>query len=391
MDTDEFTDAAPGTLVRISEGYAFLPQPLPVEIEPTRALLGAVDAARGALSEFIGQARLVQNIDLIMAPLSRQEAVFSSRIEGTQTEVREVLLYEAALGGRHPSPVPDQSRRAEDLHEVLNYLRALRLGQEWVTEDRPITAALLRGLHAELLANVRGQESHPGSFRSRQVYIGNRADGIQAARFVPPPAEHVPLLLDNLIQFIQDPSEYGSLIDAAVMHYQFESIHPFEDGNGRIGRLLISLHLQQHGVLDRPILYLSHYLESRREQYMNLLKSVSTHGFWEEWLLFFLEGVRQISINSRNRIQRIMAIHQRYRDLATNSLSSRATIPVIEYIMEHVYVTISRLQEHVGVSYQTIKNVIDGLERLSILQPHGRVRGAQVWAAEELLNEIDNA
>jgi Fic family protein len=391
MDTAEFAPTAPGRLIDISGAKAFLPDLLPVDVPLRRDLVIAVDSARGALSEFIGQARLVQNIELIMAPLSRQEAVLSSKIEGTQTEVREVLLYEASLGGRAGSPgagITDDSAKSADLREVMNYLRALRLGQDWVADGRPVNASLIRALHNELMRDVRGGDRSPGEFRKTQVYIGNRADGIQAARFIPPPPEHVSPLVDNLINFIQGPPSFGPLIDCGTMHYQFETIHPFEDGNGRIGRLLISLYLQEKKVIDRPILYLSSYLEKNRDEYVHLLKKVSMTGAWDEWALFFLRGVQERAIDSRDRVQRIMNLRDRYRSLATESYPSRITIPTIEFIMEHVFVTVSQIEKHVNSTYPTVKKLVDALARLEILRPQGRVSGAQVWVAEELLREI---
>lgn len=378
MERSEFRKSAPGELVRIPEGHAFLPAPLPPNLKLTRSLMTATDRARGALSELVGQARLVQNLDLIMAPFQRREAVLSSRIEGTHTEVREVLLYEAGLAG----PLEEDS----DLYEVLNYLNAVRHGHEWLIDGRPFNLPLVRGLHSELMRGVRGHNKHPGEFRRTQVFLGDRGGGVESARFVPPPPEQVASLLDNMVQFTRDEMTYGALVDSAILHYQFETIHPFEDGNGRIGRLLVPLFLQSRGVLDRPMLYLSAYLEAHRDTYVHLLKKVSTDASWEEWIQFFLEAIRTQADDARSRIERILSLQARYR-AAVTGLPSKAVLPAIDLIMERVFVSVSDVAKYTQAQYATARTAIDHLAKLGVLSPYGRVGGAQVWVAQELLNE----
>jgi Fic family protein len=342
-------------------------------------VLIAVEQARGALGEFIGQSRLVQNINLIMAPFQQQEAVLSSRIEGTQTEIREVLRYRAG-------PSPDRAPGG-DLGEVLNYLDALEAGQTWVSDGRPLNLSLIRALHEELMQGVRGQDKSPGAFRTKQVYIGSREGGIELARFVPPPAEQVLPLMDDLIEFIQRTPTYGTLIDCALIHYQFEAIHPFEDGNGRIGRLLIPLFLLHAHGIDRPILYLSSYFEKNRDDYTRLLKDVSTTGAWEEWILFFMDGVKRQADDSRGRIERILNLHARYREQAATA-TSKAAVLAIDYIMEHVYVAVPQIAEATHTTYPTARSAVDALVALGVLRPSQRMRGRQMWVAEELLHEV---
>lgn len=237
--------------------------------------------------------------------------MLSNRIEGTYAEVRTVLRREVG----HDS----SSKEDADVREVRNYLHALKQGQDWVQEGRPLNLLLLRSLHAELLQGVRGQDKHPGSLRSSQVYIDNQAEGVHNARFVPPPPEQVLPLLEDLIAFSDRGATYGPLIDCAILHYHFETVHPFEDGNGRVGRLLIPLFLSCQGVLDRPILYLSRYFDEHRDTYLALLSGVNTHGNWLEWIVFFLDAIRSQAADSRERVQRILALKARSSELTSPS------------------------------------------------------------------------
>jgi Fic family protein len=377
MERGEFTDLMPGALVDIPGGCAFVPDPLPPLLTVDVSLLQLVEAARGLLGELIGQARLIHNLELATAPLARREAVLSSRIEGTHTEIRDVLRYEAA--GRSVSPDPD-------LREVLNYLDAERTGYQWLSEQRPFNLALVRGLHEVLMSGARGQDKHPGSFRTEQVFIGNRANGMSAARFVPPPPARVLPLMDDIARFVQAAPTYTALIDAALLHYQFETVHPFTDGNGRIGRLLISLSLFVWKAVDRPILYMSPYLESRRDEYMSRLKRVSTHGEWDEWVRFFIDGVRHQSEDSLRRLKRVMEIQAQYREIA-RLIPNRAALPAIDLVMERVYVTPSEVARFTHTTYPTARAALEALTTAGVLtqQAEGRHR---TWVAEQLLRDI---
>ena len=271
--------SVPGKWIPLPEGdLSFVPDPLPPEPLLSGAVLAAVESARGAVSELVGQARLVANVDLISSALARREAVLSSRLEGTQTEIVEVLLQ---------TPDRPPAEEDSDLYEVLNYVDTIRLAQEWLADGRELAPPLIKDLHTRLLAGVRGTHKHPGRYRLKNVYIGNRERGFKAARFIPPPLEHVPALMDDLSTFTSGARAYGPMIDSALVHYQFETIHPFEDGNGRLGRLLIPLHLQQWGVLDRPLLYLSPYMEAHSDEYRDGLLMVSREGAWDAWISSF--------------------------------------------------------------------------------------------------------
>jgi Fic family protein len=377
---EQFSSDSPGQLVRIPDGWAFLPNRLPPELPLNRELLVAADAARGAISELVGLAKHVANADLIMRPLVRREAVLSSRIEGTQTEIREVLAQEAA-------PTEAGSRDA-DMEEVLNYLATLDLGQRWFNDGRAIGVPLIKDLHARLLRGVRGKDRHPGALRGSAVYIGNRADGFGEARFVPPPPEHVEPSLLDLVSFLGGDFAYGPIVDCAIGHYQFETIHPFEDGNGRVGRLLIPLYLLQRQVLDRPFLYLSPYFDAHRQDYMDLLLGVSTKGRWLDWVLFFLRAVRAQAVDAELRVKRVLELQERYRRQVIESGGNKAALVGVDLVMERVYVSVPQLADFTKTTYPTAKSAADTLAELGIIQPYRRIRGTQYWYADELLKQV---
>jgi len=311
MRREDFGLRSPGMLVpSVGDALAFLPNGLPPELTISRDLLMATEEARAAVAELTGQARLIRNINLIIRPLARREAVLSSRIEGTQTEIRELILQEAG-----PEPAAEDT----DVHEVLNYLATIDLAQQWFDDGRTLDKSLLKELHARLLRGVRGEEHHPGMIRTLDVYVGNRSQGFRDARFVPPPPEHVEPLLDNLVTFTRGPLAYGPLVDSAIAHYQFEAIHPFEDGNGRIGRLLIPLQLLSRGVLDRPLLYLGPYLFDHDREYRELLLAVSTRGAWNDWIMFILEAIGSSAEDARTRVGRVLALREVMRTAAESA------------------------------------------------------------------------
>jgi len=326
---------------------------------------------------------------MVLRPLVLLEAVRSSRIEGIHTEVRDVLLEHAAprtVGERDPGATADP--QLNDIREVVNNEQAIVLGNAWLADGRTLTMSAIKELHAALLRNnVRGQDKHPGEFRKSQVWIGNRGDDLAAARYVPPPPEQVEPLLENLIDFMHADGSYGPLIDCAIAHYQFEAIHPFEDGNGRIGRVLIPLHLMLQSVIDQPLISLGLVLDSERDEYLHRLNEVSVVGDWDGWVMFFLEMVRQQAVSSLKRIQRTLELHQRYLDL-TAPLPSRVPFRVIALLMEQPFVSVPQVARFVPASYPTARAAIDSLVQLGILNPLRRISGTQYWEAAELISSI---
>ena len=384
MNPSEFTEDAPGRLVTIPGGQAFLPNPLPVELQIEVDLVIALDAARGAVGEFMGQSTRVANPQLVMTPLLTVEAVESNRIEGTHTLVSDVLREHVA------TRQTEKPRSLRDLDEVLLYRSTLLSGAESVRNGQPLGHTLIRGLHQQLLVGDGGPEESTGHYRTAQVLIGNRGHSVANARFVPPPPEPIAGLMDNLIDYMAEDSTYPALLAAAVSHYQFETIHPFRDGNGRMGRLLLPLFLMQRGVIAEPILYLSAYLEHHREQYYELLKRVSTNGAWDDWLMFFLSAVKARADDSTAKVASVIALQDRFTGLVRDGTRSQAALAAIDLVMSDVFITASDLQRYAGCAYNTARAAIDSLVELGIVTavpdqyPH-------MWVSPALLEEVYGA
>lgn len=274
---------------------------------------------------------------------------------------------------------------------MLNYIGTIELAREWLAEGRELAPPLIKDLHARLLTGVRGQSKHPGSYRLKNVYIGNRERGFKAARFIPPPLEHVGALMDALFSFTSGERAYGPMIDSALAHYQFETIHPFEDGNGRLGRLLIPLHLQQWGVLDRPLLYLSPYMDAHADEYRDGLLMVSREGAWDAWISFFLEAIRATAADALERVRAVMDLQSRYRALLPKGPPSKFSFPALDLVFDNVLVSIGQLTDAFSTSAPTAKTIIDNFVNLGILEPYIRVgkrQKRQMWIARELFTRV---
>lgn len=380
MRADEFSAAAPGRLLPITNGVAFLPDPLPPELASTWQLTGLLDEASRSISALTGQASFIPNLDLLLRPLLLREAMESARLEGTHTQIAEVLLHEAA------GP-PKDTERALDNLEVIRYQEALHLGEDWLKEGRAFTPYLVRALHSELLRDTRGSDRHPGEFRHKQVLIGSPGDSPELARFVPPPPEHVAPAVDQLIDYVVRGRRYPPLIDAALAHYLFEAIHPFEDGNGRLGRLMISLQLLSRGTLAQPLLHLSPYLERHREQYLALLKGVSTNGHWDAWLRFFLAGVHQQSEDTRARVGRMLELQDDYHVRLRGVGRSRVPLEALDLVLRRVIVSVPDVAAFAKCDYRTAKNAIGVLARVDIVSAIPDTY-PQWWRAHELLARV---
>jgi len=382
MSPDEFDPTAPGKLVPIPGGHAFLPSALPPGFAVSHAVLDAVAKAERALGLLTGHADAVQNDFLIQRPLLTREAVKSARIEGTYVVVSDVLRHEAA------GPPADPGTALDNM-EVIRYLHSLDSGVGWLRQSKPITATFIRGLHQSLLESTRGEEKHPGEYRTGQVAIGAEGDNPLTARFVPAPPVNIPGLMDDLVAFMQEPAPWSPLVAAAISHYQFETIHPFEDGNGRLGRLLIPLFLMDHGVIGRPLIYLSDFLDSNRESYFDHLKSVSCHDRWQEWVEFFLEAVRVTAMDGVERIQRITSLRERYRSAVVENSRSQTPLAAVDLVMEKVIVSVAEVQGFSHCSYPTAKAALDTLTKLGIVAPLAGTFPAR-WVANELIDQVYN-
>ncbi len=364
-------------------GYgAFVPHPLPPTVAYDGRLMSLLSDADRALGELNGLGRMVPNPDLLIGPFVHREAVLSSKIEGTQATITDVYALEAGQVGLSP-------RRPSDVREVANYIDSLRYGLDRL-ETLPVSLRLFRELHARLMAGVRGQGATPGEFRTSQNWIGPPGCLLSDATYVPsPPSE----LMDCLGRFElychQEDGANPPLVRLGLIHGQFEMIHPFLDGNGRIGRLLITLLLVHWGLLSLPLLYLSAFFERRRPEYYDRLLGISQRGAWEEWIAFFLEGVRTESRDAAERAKRLQDLQHRWRDLFTGVRGSALTLRLVDALFEGPIVTIPRAQEILGVTYPSAKAHVDKLVSARVLAPFGARAYGRAFVAEEILGIID--
>jgi len=326
-----------------------------MEAELTR-LLSDADRALGRLD---GVATVLPNPNLFVAMYVKHEAVFSSQIEGTQSTLEDVLEYEVDAKGE---------MRPKDVEEVVNYVRAMNYGLARLKE-LPLSLRLIREIHTELLQGVRGSQRTPGEFRRTQNWIGPAGCTLTGAEFVPPPPHELLHSLDNFEKFLHDRSSLPVLIHCGLAHAQFETIHPFLDGNGRVGRLLITLLLCERQVLERPLLYLSYYLKLHRAQYYDRLTAIRSEGDWEGWLKFFLRGVQEASIAATETAKAILNLREQHRELITQHLSGATNgLKLLDYLFERPILSIRMVEQYLGCSYVTAANIIQQLGKLTILR-----------------------
>jgi len=361
---------------------AFVPHPLPPEpplaMEAARqALLERAWLACGRLDAITA---LLPDSDLFLYAYVRREAVFSSQIEGTQSSLSDLLLFELDAAPGVPF---------DDVIEVSNYVAALEHGLARLREGFPLCNRLLREVHAKLLAHGRGADKQPGEFRHSQNWIGGTRPG--NAAFVPPPPAEVEPCMAALERFLHAPDAPGALVKAALAHVQFETIHPFLDGNGRVGRLLIALILHHDGVLRQPLLYLSLYFKQHRAEYYRLLDTVRQTGDWEAWLDFFLEGVHQTARGAVDTAHRLLALFEQDADrIQTLGRAAANALRVFDTLRRQPLASIDALAQRTGLSFATAARAIDALQRLGVVQEITGKKRERVFAYRaymDILNE----
>lgn len=343
-------------------GYrAFLPAPLPPDppVKMDDELLRRLSDADRALGRLDGVASVLPNPELFVAMYVRHEAVLSSQIEGTQSTLEDVLRYEAEDGSRE---------EPRDVGEVVNYVRAMNAGLEQLRE-LPLSLRLIRNIHGELLRGTRGGQRYPGEFRKTQNWIGPGGCTLAEATFVPPPPHELMPALDHFERFLHERGSLPALIHCGLAHAQFETIHPFIDGNGRVGRLLITFLLCEQGILQRPLLYLSYYLKLHRAQYYDRLMAVRLEGDWEGWLKFFLRGVYEVSLAATDTARQILKLREGHRERIGSNLGGSANgLRLLDYLFEHPITSIRRVERFVGCTYVTAARLVEDLGRLGMLE-----------------------
>jgi len=382
MKSSDFTDNRSGELVPTIEGQlAFVPGDLPPKLQWTPELISCLSDADRAIGQLHGIGLNLPNPNLLITPFVRREAELSSRIEGTQASIEQLYLFEIEQ--------PAIESKVPDVREVSNYVRALNYGLQKLTE-LPVCLRMIRELHGILLKDVRGEQRTPGEFRKTQNWIGPAGTPIGQASYVPPPPEQMLKALDAFEKFINAPlGNMPVLVWLTLIHYQFEAIHPFLDGNGRIGRLLITLLLCAKGLLDKPLLYLSAYFERNRRQYYEWLLRVSTHGQWNDWIQFFLRGVIEQSKDAFERARQLLDLQQQYHKIVHVTKRSALQIRLVDFLIERPVITAVYISKLFDVTYNAAQNNINKLIKAGILREITGSKRKKVFVAGKVLEIIN--
>jgi Fic family protein len=383
VNPSDFLSPEAGRVVRLPQGYAaFVPAPLPPTIKYDEDLIRGLSRADAALGELSGLGRLLPDPHLLIAPYVRREAVFSSRIEGTRTSLSDLLLDEVGAGGGAQTAADKADRR-----EVRNYVSALEYGIQRL-ETLPLSQRLVREIHERLMSGVRGGHATPGEFRRSQNWIGPPGSTPETAPYVPPPTGPMADLLADWEVFLHVRGEMPDLVQCAVMHEQFEAIHPFLDSNGRVGRLLITLFLVERGRLAQPLLYISDYLEAHRQDYYDLLQRVRTRGDWPSWLRFFLAGVEATSTAAARQTRYLIDLREAYRSKLDGKPRALA---LLDALLVNPYLTAGRAAETLGVSLPTARAAIAALVDAGLLEEVSGRAWRRLYLARPILSAIDPA
>ncbi|MDI9574612.1 MAG: Fic family protein [Bacteroidales bacterium] len=352
-----------GVYIQQPSGYnAFIPSPLPpnppIQLEgELQTILSEADQALGRLD---GSITIIPNPDLFVAMYVRKEAVLSSQIEGTQSSLQNLLEAEAEILSE---------TAPKDVAEVINYVKAMNYGLERLNE-LPLSVRLIREIHSILLQNVRGRHASPGELRQSQNWIGPEGCTLREAVFVPPPPFYVPQALSDWEKFLHAQIDIPLLIKIGLAHAQFETIHPFLDGNGRLGRLLITFILTEQEMLKKPVLYISYYFKQHKQKYYELLQNIRDTGDWESWLSFFLRGITVVSNEAATTARNILNLRENHRAMITQHLGRMAAnaFKVLDYLYIRPIITINDIKEIIKTSYPAANELINRLVNIGIIQ-----------------------
>lgn len=379
MDADRYADTPFGKARRTTgqHGYvAYFPAPLPRHVPISGDNLLRIADAEAALGRLAGAGRLLPAPHLLVQPYLRREALASTRIEGTQASLVDV--YDAEASGQPPGA---------DVEEVVNYVRAMEAGLDRL-RTLPLSVRLIREMHEVILAGVRGRDRQPGRLRRSQNWIGPPGATVESASFVPPPPEEIHDLLADLERFVHEDPRLPPLVQAALVHYQFETIHPFLDGNGRLGRLLIVFFLMVRDRIQEPLLYLSPYLEHRRDTYYDALQRVREAGDVDRWLALFLDGVQTQATDAVMRAERITDLRERYRAMVAATTRGVAN-QVVDLAIEQPVLNAGFVSARLQVSRPAALKALRQLADLGVLtEASGGPRGQLRWRAVEVLSTL---
>lgn len=378
MNPREFTSENAGRCLPAAGGYhAFFPNPLPPKLEIDWSLATLLSEADQALAELSGAGQLLPNPHLLIRPYLRREAVLSSQIENTIAGMDELFYLEAG----------EESTRNPDLGEVANHVRALEHGLSRLA-DLPISTRLLRELHGILLSDVRGGglSKTPGELRRSQNWIGKPGAMLTDASFVPPPPDAMELALEDWERYLHAESQEPAIVKAALLHYQFEAIHPFLDGNGRIGRLLITLFFCATGTLSQPLLYLSGFFETHRDEYYRRLLAVSREGDWRGWIEFFLRGVKVQAKLALADTRQILALHESWRQqLKGSARTPKAAHNILDEVFANPVFSPARFCTRSGLPFPSVNRAVAWFVKAGLLREATGNRRNRLFVADELM------
>jgi Fic family protein len=373
---------APGRWIRRPGGYSsYVPDPLPPTLTWTPKLVRALSDADHLIGRLAGEGGRLPNPHLLMRPFIKREAVLSSRIEGTQASLGELL--EAEIG----VPV---DRSPDDLREVANYVAALEYGIRRL-QKLPLSLRLVQELHGLLMKGVRGERAAPGEFRRSQNWIGAPGSTLSSATFIPPSPDDLMHCLGAWEKFLHEKTT-PPLVQVGMAHYQFEAIHPFLDGNGRVGRLMITLFLVERGILPTPLLYLSAFFEATRRDYYELLSAVSARGDWESWLIYFLNGVARQSEDALSRAGRINKLLERWRVEASKTTGgppSLVPLKLVDMLASNPFVTAKKAATQLRVAFTTAQRGIEKLEKAGVLHQTSDAKRDRVYCATQIFDILE--
>lgn len=350
-----------GRYVKQLKGYrAFIPEPLPpADLDVSGRIAAQLSKANIALGRLDGAVETLPHPELFTTMYVRREAVLSSQIEGTQASLDDLVAAEARLSGERP---------LGDVNEVVNYVAALKEGIQRL-QTLPVSSRLMREIHERLMRGSRGSHATPGEFRTTQNWIGPQNATLTTAIFVPAPPETVGDHIAALERFLHAQDDMALLIKIGLAHAQFETIHPFVDGNGRLGRLLITFLLCEHGVLSKPVLYVSLALKKRRQEYYERLQAVRDRGAWEEWLLFFLECITEAAEDASRTVRSILLLREQDRDRIVDTMGARSgkAMKLLEGLFQEPFLDVGMAADKLSVSFVNANSIVSDMEALGIL------------------------